>query len=67
MYVRVPTWLPCRLQIYFNVHHWLAARLKEAGIDFQMDDNCFVEIADSGAGATTGQELLRGAMGREVP
>ena len=27
-YVRVPTWLPCRLQIYFNGHNWLAARLR---------------------------------------
>jgi hypothetical protein len=42
----VPTWLPCRLQIYFNVHHWLAARLKHSGIDFKMEDNSFVEIAD---------------------
>jgi|SRR5450759_2192226 hypothetical protein len=24
-YVRVPTWLPCRLQIYFNGHSWLAS------------------------------------------
>jgi hypothetical protein len=23
-YVRVPTWLPCRLQIYGNGHNWLA-------------------------------------------
>ena len=46
MYVRVPTWLPCRLQIYFNVHHWLAARLKESSVDFKMEDNSFVEIAD---------------------
>jgi hypothetical protein len=27
-YVRVPTWLPCRLQVYFNGHNWLAAQLK---------------------------------------
>lgn len=46
MYVRVPTYLPCRLQIYFNVHHWLAAQLKGAGIAFKMDDNSFVELAD---------------------
>jgi len=46
MYVRVPTWLPCRLQIYFNVHHWLAAQLKRAGVEFRMEDNSFVEIAD---------------------
>jgi hypothetical protein len=29
-YVRVPTWLPCRLQIYFNGHNWLAARFAQA-------------------------------------
>lgn len=46
MYVRVPLWLPCRLQIYFNVHHWLAARLRQEGIAFKMDDNAFIEIAD---------------------
>ncbi len=46
MYVRVPLWLPCRLQIYFNVHHWLAAQLQQAGIAFKMDDNSFIEIAD---------------------
>jgi hypothetical protein len=46
MYVRVPTWLPCRLQIYFNVHYWLAAQLRAAGVEFKMKDNSFVEIAD---------------------
>ena len=28
-YVRVPTWLPCRLQIYFNGHNWLAGLLRQ--------------------------------------
>lgn len=46
MYVRVPTWLPCRLQIYFNVHHWLARKLQAEGIDFEMEDNAFVRISD---------------------
>jgi len=45
IYVRVPTWLPCRLQIYFNAHHWLAAQLRKEGIAFKMEDNAFVEIA----------------------
>jgi hypothetical protein len=31
VYVRVPTWLPFRLQIYFNGHNWLASRLRRAG------------------------------------
>lgn len=46
MYVRVPTWLPCRLQIYFNVHNWLAGKLRAEGIDFEMEDNAFVKISD---------------------
>jgi len=45
-YVRVPTWAPFRLQVYFNGHNWLAAQLKQAGIGFTMRDNAFVAIDD---------------------
>jgi len=45
-YVRVPTWLPFRLQIYLNGHNWLAAKLKEAKINYKMLDNAFIEIDD---------------------
>jgi hypothetical protein len=45
-YVRVPTWLPCRLQIYFNGHNWLAGQLRKRNIDFELLDNAFVRIAD---------------------
>ncbi len=45
-YVRVPTWLPCRLQIYFNGHHWLAAKLRRHNVAYKLMDNAFVEIAD---------------------
>ena len=45
-YVRVPTWLPCRLQVYFNGHNWLAAQLKKRAIGYRMLDNAFVEIDD---------------------
>jgi hypothetical protein len=45
-YVRVPTWAPFRLQVYFNGHHWLARRLQKAGIAFDMADNAFLWIAD---------------------
>ena len=45
-YVRVPTWLPCRLQVYFNGHNWLAAQLKKRDIGYRMLDNAFVEIDD---------------------
>jgi len=45
-YVRVPTWLPCRLQIYFNGHNWLAGQLRKLDIDYQLMDNAFVRIGD---------------------
>jgi hypothetical protein len=45
-YVRVPTWLPCRLQVYFNGHNWLAAQLRKRKIPYQLLDNAFVEIGD---------------------
>lgn len=45
-YVRVPTWCPFRLQIYFNGHNWLATQLARRGIGFRLLDNAFVEIAD---------------------
>jgi hypothetical protein len=45
-YVRVPTWLPCRLQIYFNGHNWLASRLRKQGIEHRLVDNAFVELGD---------------------
>jgi len=46
-YVRVPTWCPFRLQIYFNGHSWLASKLKKERIDFSLLDNAFLSIADN--------------------
>jgi hypothetical protein len=45
-HVRVPTWMPCRLQICFNGHNWLAGQLSKLGIDYRMADNAFSHIAD---------------------
>ena len=45
-YVRVPTWLPCRLQIYFNGHNWLASQLRKRKIEYRLLDNAFVQIGD---------------------
>lgn len=46
IYVKVQTWLPCRLQIYCNGHHVLARQLDRAGIGYKMADNAFVECTD---------------------
>jgi len=45
-YLRVPTWCPFRLQFYFNGHNALAAKLKQAGLAFELADNAFLSIAD---------------------
>jgi hypothetical protein len=45
-YLRVPTWAPFRLQVYFNGHAWLAARLKKKGIAFDLLDNAFTRLDD---------------------
>ena len=45
-YVRVPTWAPFRLQVYFNGHGWLARQLTQAGIAFETADNAFLALAD---------------------
>src|ERR1019366_102870 len=45
-HVRVPTWLPCRLQICLNGHNWLAGRLRKAGIEYRMADNAFTHLGD---------------------
>ena len=46
IHVRVPTWLPLRLQVYFNGHNWLACQLEAAGINYEMADNAFSQCGD---------------------
>lgn len=43
-YVRVPTWCPFRLQIYFNGHGWLGSELPRRNIDYHLIDNVFTSI-----------------------
>jgi len=45
-YVRVPTWAPFRLQIYFNGHNLLASKLDQHNIKYQMLENAFINIDD---------------------
>jgi len=44
-YVRVPTWCPFRLQIYFNGHNQLASSLNKQSVSFTQIDNMFVDFA----------------------
>jgi len=45
-YVRVPTWCPFMLQVYFNGHNWLASELKRKSIGYSLIDNAYDQIAD---------------------
>ena len=45
-YVRVPTWLPFKLQIFFNGHAWLSSELTKKNIGHQMLDNAFITMDD---------------------
>ena len=56
-YIRVPTWLPCRLQIYFNGHNILANELKKANINYSMIDNAFDSIDDFQKAQTLSDEI----------
>jgi hypothetical protein len=65
-YVRVPTWLPCRLQVYFNGHNWLAGQLNRRGIDFTLMDNAFVNIADWGRAQTLADNMRMQKVHRKL-
>jgi len=43
-YVRVPTLLPFKLQIFFNGHGWLSNELTKKKIGYQVLDNAFIKI-----------------------
>jgi hypothetical protein len=57
-YVRVPTWCPFRLQIYFNGHNWLAAALRKQGIKHTLMDNAFVNIDSFTAAQNLSHKLI---------
>ena len=45
-HVRIPTWLPCRIQVYMNGHNRLAALMKSRSVPFTQCDNLFTRIDD---------------------
>lgn len=59
--VRVPTWLPCRLQVYCNGQHWLAAQLRRRRIGYRLLDNAFLHIEDWAQAQRDRRRLAGGA------
>jgi hypothetical protein len=46
IHLRVPTWIPFRLQFHLNGHSWLERRLRAAGLDCQCEDNAVVAVSN---------------------
>lgn len=46
MFVRMCPYLPFSARVCLNQHHWLAARMREEGIDFQQCTNAFLKCAN---------------------
>jgi hypothetical protein len=63
-YMRVPTWAPFRLQVYFNGHGWLARQLLQAGVAFEAADNAFLTLADPAAAQRLADTLEASALHR---
>jgi hypothetical protein len=58
MNARIQTWFPFSIQICLNGREWLAQKMRQQGIGFQQQDNCFVWIEDW-AGAQRLVSILR--------
>jgi hypothetical protein len=46
MQLRLQTWAPFNVHVNINGREWLSGQLRQAGIDFEKRDNCFVDIGD---------------------
>jgi len=45
-FLRIPTWIPFRVQFYFNGHNYLATKLRNNNLNYTMADNAFTFIED---------------------
>lgn len=55
MYARIQTWFPFHIQIGIKGREWLAQQLRQAGLKFRQQKNCFTWIEDYGRA----QEFLK--------
>jgi hypothetical protein len=46
MYARIQTWFPFHIQIGINGREWLAQQMRQEGLKFQQEKNCFIRIED---------------------
>jgi hypothetical protein len=58
-HVRLQTWLPFGVTLCLNGRHWLEKQLREAGLNYVKDGNCFPWLADVAAGQRLMDEQLQ--------
>lgn len=46
MFVRICPYFPFSARICLNQHHWLAGRMRQAGIDFPQCTNAFLDCGN---------------------
>lgn len=65
-YIRVPTWCPFRLQIYFNGHNRLSFNPDKEGIAFTLMDNVFSHISDFSKAQTLSDSFNVGLLHKRL-
>lgn len=59
MSARLQTWFPFQVQIYMNGREWLARQMREAGVEYIRQENCFPWVADYARAQTLMEEQLK--------
>jgi hypothetical protein len=49
IHIRLQTWFPFTIQVYVNGHSWLAQEMLKRRLGFNLRDNAFTALEDSGA------------------
>src|SRR5205807_1325596 len=59
MHIRLQTWFPLTVQVYVNGHHWLARRLDQHKVGYQLRDNAFVALDNPDKAQRLADDLFR--------
>jgi hypothetical protein len=58
LHLRLQTWFPFTVTVCLNGRQWLAQQLKEAGVGFAQQGNCFTQLADVAAAQRLSDQQL---------
>ena len=59
MSARIQTWYPFQVQIYLNGREWLAQQMKQAGVEYVRQENCFPWVQDYARAQSLMDEQLK--------